>query len=230
MFLTAAALVALVAAVVWGRFFVLFIQGDGAGHVQSVVLGAMLFVVAVQLAALGIIGDLLAANRVLIQRTLERTRRIELKLGVEPSHYEPGERRGPARPHAERDDRPLERPRTSPPTEEHETVPLGGPPVSKAGAPAAPAAVPTGNTYDKYGSTNPVVQAADGAVRARHVRAARPCGAGVDPRRRLRRGRADRAVGGPHRRAAWSGIDLEDPKLRSEWERRGAPEPRVPRR
>ena len=53
----------------------------------------MLFVVAVQLAALGVIGDLLAANRVLIQRTLERTRRIELKLGVEPSHYEPGERR-----------------------------------------------------------------------------------------------------------------------------------------
>ena len=63
-FLIAAALVALVAAVVWGRFFVLFVQGDGAGHIQSVVLGAMLFVVAVQLAALGIIGDLLAANRV----------------------------------------------------------------------------------------------------------------------------------------------------------------------
>ena len=68
-------------------------QGNGQGHVQSVVLGSMLFVVAVQLAALGVIGDLLAANRVLIQRTLERTRRIELKLGVEPSHYEPGERR-----------------------------------------------------------------------------------------------------------------------------------------
>jgi glycosyltransferase involved in cell wall biosynthesis len=126
-FLIAAAAVALVAAVVWGRFFVLFVQGDGAGHVQSVVLGAMLFVVAVQLAALGIIGDLLAANRVLIQRTLERTRRIELKLGVEPSHYEPGERRAP--------DRPLTAPAItgspaipaeSPPTEEHETVPLGG--------------------------------------------------------------------------------------------------------
>ena len=50
----------------------------------------MLFIVAVQLAALGVIGDLLAANRTMIQRTFERTRRIELKLGVEPSHYEPG--------------------------------------------------------------------------------------------------------------------------------------------
>jgi glycosyltransferase involved in cell wall biosynthesis len=89
-FLAAAAVVALIALGVWGRFLVLFVQGEGQGHVQSVVLGAMLFVVAVQLAALGVIGDLLANNRVLIQRALERTRRIELKLGVEPSHYEPG--------------------------------------------------------------------------------------------------------------------------------------------
>jgi glycosyltransferase involved in cell wall biosynthesis len=88
-FLAAAALIGLLAMVVWGRFLVLFIEGHGEGHVQSVVLGAMLFVVAVQLAALGVIGDLLANNRVLIQRALERTRRIELKLGVEPSHYQP---------------------------------------------------------------------------------------------------------------------------------------------
>jgi glycosyltransferase involved in cell wall biosynthesis len=92
-FLVAASMVALAALVVWGRFLILFIGGEGQGHVQSVVLGAMLFVVAVQLAALGVIGDLLASNRVLIQRALERTRRIELKLGVEPSHYEPGGRR-----------------------------------------------------------------------------------------------------------------------------------------
>jgi glycosyltransferase involved in cell wall biosynthesis len=119
-FLMAAALVALVAAVVWGRFFVLFVQGDGAGHIQSVVLGAMLFVVAVQLAALGIIGDLLAANRVLIQRTLERTRRIELKLGVEPSHYEPAERR-----RVPRDELTAAAVAKEPSTQEHETVPLG---------------------------------------------------------------------------------------------------------
>jgi hypothetical protein len=88
-FLAAAAIVALGALIIWGRFFVLLIQGEGQGHVQSVVLGSTLFVVAVQLAALGIIGDLLAANRVLMQRTLERVRRVELTLGVPPSHYEP---------------------------------------------------------------------------------------------------------------------------------------------
>jgi glycosyltransferase involved in cell wall biosynthesis len=90
-FLAAAALVGIGAMVIWGRFFVLLVEGHGQGHVQSVVLGSTLFVVAVQLAALGIIGDLLAANRVLMQRTLERVRRMELTLGVPPSHYEPGE-------------------------------------------------------------------------------------------------------------------------------------------
>ena len=44
--------------------------------------------------SLGVIGDLLDAQRTLSQRTLERVRRIELQLGVEPSHYEPGAARG----------------------------------------------------------------------------------------------------------------------------------------
>jgi hypothetical protein len=42
------------------------------------------------LGALGVIGDLLAAQRTLSQRTFERVRRIELQLGVGPSHYEKG--------------------------------------------------------------------------------------------------------------------------------------------
>jgi hypothetical protein len=53
-------------------------------------LGAVLFIAAVQLAALGVVGDILAGNRVLNQRILERVRRVELQLGIEPSHYEPG--------------------------------------------------------------------------------------------------------------------------------------------
>jgi hypothetical protein len=36
------------------------------------------------------VGDILAGSRVLQQRILERVRRVELQLGVEPSHYEPG--------------------------------------------------------------------------------------------------------------------------------------------
>jgi len=91
-FLAAAAIVALVAAVIWIRFLVLFFQGEGSGNIQSLILGSTLFIVAAQLAALGVIGDILAGMRVLQQRGLERVRRMELHLGVEPSHYEPGAR------------------------------------------------------------------------------------------------------------------------------------------
>src|SRR3712207_5381217 len=90
-FMVAAAIVGLAAAIIWGRFAYFYIfEGEGAGHVQSLILGAVLFIAAVQLAALGIVGDVLAGMRTLQQRTLERVRRVELQVGVEPSHYEPG--------------------------------------------------------------------------------------------------------------------------------------------
>ncbi|MBV9941866.1 MAG: glycosyltransferase family 2 protein, partial [Solirubrobacterales bacterium] len=60
------------------------------GHIQSLIAGAVLFIAAMLLVSLGVIGDLLDAQRTLSQRTFERVRRIELQLGVEPSHYEPG--------------------------------------------------------------------------------------------------------------------------------------------
>ena len=90
-FMTAAAIIGVAAFIVWGRFAYFYIvAGEGAGHVQSLILGAVLFNAAMVLAALGVMGDLLAAQRTMLQRTFERVRRIELKLGVAPSHYEPG--------------------------------------------------------------------------------------------------------------------------------------------
>ena len=89
-FLGAAAVLGLGALAVWIRFVVAYAEGSGKGHVQSLILGAVLFNAAMLLAALGVIGDLLAAQRVMTQKTFERVRRIELELGVPPSHYEPG--------------------------------------------------------------------------------------------------------------------------------------------
>ena len=89
-FVRGAVVIGLVSLVVWGRFAYFYLEGNGKGHVQSLILGAVLFNAAMLLAALGVIGDLLAAQRVMTQRTFERVRRIELKLGVGPSHYEPG--------------------------------------------------------------------------------------------------------------------------------------------
>jgi hypothetical protein len=90
-FMIGAIVIGLVALVVWGRFFYFFaFEGEGSGHVQSLILGAVLFNAAMLLAALGVIGDLLSGQRIMLQRTFERVRRIELELGVPPSHYEPG--------------------------------------------------------------------------------------------------------------------------------------------
>jgi glycosyltransferase involved in cell wall biosynthesis len=90
-FMMAAFVVGLAAAAIWIRYLILLIGGSGSGHLQSVIVGAVLVIAAVQLAALGVVGDILAGMRTLQQRTLERVRRVELQLGVEPSHYEPGE-------------------------------------------------------------------------------------------------------------------------------------------
>jgi len=61
-------------------------NGDRDGHIQSLLLGAVLFIVSIQLFALGIIGDLLAGQRVMTQRVFERVRRIELEMEVDPTH------------------------------------------------------------------------------------------------------------------------------------------------
>jgi glycosyltransferase involved in cell wall biosynthesis len=89
-FMLLAGLAALAACIPFGRFVWAYIDGDGAGHVQSLIFGAVLFNAAVVLAALGVIGDLLYGQRIMVQRIFERVRRIELQLDVPPSHYEPG--------------------------------------------------------------------------------------------------------------------------------------------
>ncbi len=91
-FWTGAVVMGVLALAVFARFLVYFVESPssaGRGHIQSLIAGAVLFNAAMLLGALGVIGDLLAAQRALAQRTFERVRRIELQLGIEPSHYEP---------------------------------------------------------------------------------------------------------------------------------------------
>jgi len=94
-FTTAGAIVLVLALAAWLPFLLDWIfSGDSSGHIQSLILGAVLFIAAIQLFALGVIGDLLASQRVMTQRVFERVRRVELAVGVEPSHYEPGDQDG----------------------------------------------------------------------------------------------------------------------------------------
>ncbi len=94
-----AVLMGLPAVALFVRFLVYYAENPHAGprHIQSLIAGAVLFIGAMLLGALGVIGDLLDAQRTISQRTFERVRRIELQLGVEPSHYEPGQAAGTPR-------------------------------------------------------------------------------------------------------------------------------------
>jgi glycosyltransferase involved in cell wall biosynthesis len=108
----AALIMGVPALVLFIRFLVIYAEHPNTaarGHIQSLIFGAVLFIGAMLLGALGVIGDLLDAQRTISQRTFERVRRIELQLGVEPSHYELGAApggsasHGPAAAGSERD-------------------------------------------------------------------------------------------------------------------------------
>ena len=60
-----------------GRFLYLAAIGEGAGHVQSLVLGGMLVLLAAILLVAGLLADLISHNRRLLEITLERLPRIE---------------------------------------------------------------------------------------------------------------------------------------------------------
>lgn len=53
-------------------------------HIQSVIIGAVLFLSAVQVILYGVIADSIYSVRSLTSKTLKRVRDIELKVGVEP--------------------------------------------------------------------------------------------------------------------------------------------------
>jgi glycosyltransferase involved in cell wall biosynthesis len=90
-FATLATLLAIGAAVAWSPFlWDWLVHGDRSGHLQSIILGGVLIMAAFQVFVLGVLADAIASHRIVSQRTLERVRRIELELGVAPSHYLPG--------------------------------------------------------------------------------------------------------------------------------------------
>lgn len=54
----------------FGRFGYYMILGSGAGHLQSIVFGAVMFLAGFQVLVLGLIADLIASNRKLIEQVL----------------------------------------------------------------------------------------------------------------------------------------------------------------
>jgi glycosyltransferase involved in cell wall biosynthesis len=60
------------------RFLVYFIAGESAGHIQSLILAAILFITGFQVLMIGLLADIISLNRRLIEETLYRVKRIEL--------------------------------------------------------------------------------------------------------------------------------------------------------
>jgi len=59
------------------RFLYFFVRSDGAGHVQSLILAAILSIVGIQVCLIGLIAELVRLNRKLLEEMLYRVRRME---------------------------------------------------------------------------------------------------------------------------------------------------------
>jgi len=60
------------------RFLFFYVQGGGAGNVQSLILAAVLLIMGFQSLLIGLVADLIGANRKIMEEILYRTRRAEL--------------------------------------------------------------------------------------------------------------------------------------------------------
>jgi glycosyltransferase involved in cell wall biosynthesis len=63
------------------RFLYYYFTGDGSGHLQSLVLAAVLLIVGFQVMLMGLVADVISANRKLLEDLLYRIRSLELTTG-----------------------------------------------------------------------------------------------------------------------------------------------------
>lgn len=84
-FLLIGSLLAIAGLVPIVRFLIFYFQGEGDGHVQSLVLGGVLVVVGVLGGLMGILADLIGANRKLLEAILLELRQMQDRS---PAHHE----------------------------------------------------------------------------------------------------------------------------------------------
>ena len=70
-------LVALIDAIPILRFMRLWLNGDGDGHIQSLVIGGSLLMLGTIMAVMGLLADLIATNRKLLEMNLQKLRQLE---------------------------------------------------------------------------------------------------------------------------------------------------------
>ena len=72
------------------RFLYFYVIGEGGGHLQSLILGGVLLVIGFVTFLVGLVADLIAFNRQLLEMTLEKVRRMEV---AGPAQASPGQAR-----------------------------------------------------------------------------------------------------------------------------------------
>lgn len=80
------------------RFLYFYFGGDGAGHVQSLVLGGVFLMMGFVTLLFALVADLINFNRRLIETTLQKVRYLELELEASRPEQRPGQDIRPARP------------------------------------------------------------------------------------------------------------------------------------
>jgi len=78
------------------RFIYYYILGNGNGHIQSVILAAVLFIIGFQTLLIGLLADLIGFNRRILEELLYRVRRLELdnKCPNPSTDHQPGDSDG----------------------------------------------------------------------------------------------------------------------------------------
>jgi hypothetical protein len=64
------------------RFLYFYLIGQGGGHIQSVILSAVLLIIGFQILLIGLLADLVSGNRKILEEVLYRLRRVELEIPV----------------------------------------------------------------------------------------------------------------------------------------------------
>lgn len=63
-----------------GRFLFYYLTGEGSGHLQSVILAAILLIVGFQVLLIGLVADLIGFNRKILEEVLYRIKQLELSI------------------------------------------------------------------------------------------------------------------------------------------------------
>ena len=84
-FATLSVIFGMLAVVPFVRFLIFWLAGEpAAGHIQSLIFGSIMSVAALLSLALGVISDLLRANRILLEEQLERIKEMQYRRSPEP--------------------------------------------------------------------------------------------------------------------------------------------------